>query len=232
MRVMPGSRALLTLAALLALASGMLGCSKDDDVTEPLPAGTTLVAEAAQAMAAVDSAHVRIDIEGNVSSLPLRRAEGDLLRSGDAKGTIQLAQGSVLVEYEFVVVGPITYLKGATGGWQRIPAGAASAIYDPSAILNPDKGIAKLLATASEPVTEARETVDGKDTYRVAVKLDHSAASALVPGVPPGITGKLWLDAQTKHLVKAVLSVPSTSQPGTVTVGISAINEPVTVNAP
>jgi lipoprotein LprG len=193
------------------------------------------VAEAAAAIATLTSAHVRIETTGEVSNLPLRRAEGDLVNTGDAKGTVQLQQSGVLVEYEFVAIGDTIHLKGPTGGWLPLPAAAAAAIYDPSAIMDPERGIAKLVATASEPTTEAIEQVDGKDAYRVAVKLDRAAVSTLVPGVPDGVTGKLWLDTTTKHLLKGVLTVPPAAAggtPGTVTVNVSAINVPVTISAP
>jgi len=221
------------LALLAAIAVGLAGCSSKKE--EALPNGTTLVSEAATAMRDVQSAHVVIDIEGQVGTLPLRRAEGDLKRDGDAKGTVQLQTFGTLIEFEFVLLGESIWLKGATGGWQMPAGGTAALPYDPSAILDPDRGVAKLLATATEATTEAKETVDGKETYRVGVKLDSTAASTLVPGIGPGVTGKLWLDTQTKQLVKAVLTVPSATtqdKPGTATVNVSAINVPVTVNAP
>jgi len=217
-------------AALTLLTALLSGCSKEEP-TQALPDGATLINESATAMREVQSAHVRIEIEGNVSTLPLKRAEGDLLRNGDAKGTLQLSQLGNLIEYEFVVFGDSIYLKGVTGGWQQLPASMAATIYDPSAILDPERGIVKILATSTEPVTEAQETVNGVDTYRVAVKMDNLAAASLVPGMPPGVTGKLWVDAKTKHLVKAVLTVPG-SPPGTVNLDVSNFNTPVTVSAP
>jgi lipoprotein LprG len=228
---MPRSRALVALIALLTAA--LVGCS-DDTPAEQLPAGATLVSEAATATDALTSAHLKIDSEGEVGSLPMRRADVDLLRSGDAKGTIQLGQFGTLLEYEFVILGDSIYLKGVTGGWQKLPAAQAATIYDASAILDPDRGVAKLLRTAKEPSTEAKETVDGKDAYRVAVKLDSGAVSALVPGLDGEVTGKLWIDGQAKHLLKAVLTVPGTTadKPGTVTINVTAIDVPVTIGAP
>jgi lipoprotein LprG len=217
------------------LTAGLIaGCSSKPPATESLPTATTLLVESANAMRNVQSAHVRIGTEGEVSSLPLRRAEGDLLRSGDSKGTIQISQFGVLIEYEFVVVGDTIYLKGVTGGWQKLPAATAAAIYDPSAILDPDRGVAKLLLSATEPTTEAKEAVDGRDAYRVAVKLDAAAVAILVPGVPAGATGKVWIDAENKRLVKAVLTIPGPSpdRTGTVTINVSAFDAPVTVSAP
>ena len=233
MRGMSRPRALLAVVALLTI--GLVGCSKDKPAATPqLPAGTTLVSESATATSAVQSAHVKIDTEGEVGSLPMRRAEGDLLRSGDSKGTIQLSTFGMLIESNFVVLGKTIYLKGATGGWQTLDASVASSIYDPSAILDPNRGIAKLLSTAKEPTTEAKESVNGKDAYRVAVKLDSSSVTALVPGIGGEVTGKVWVDAQTKQLVKAVLTVPGATadKKGTVTINVTNIDVPVTVSAP
>ena len=70
-------------AALTLLAALLSGCSKDEPA-QTLPDGATLINESAAAMREVQSAHVRIEIEGKVSTLPLKRAEGDLLRNGDA----------------------------------------------------------------------------------------------------------------------------------------------------
>jgi lipoprotein LprG len=230
------SRPKALLAFLALLTVGLVGCSPDDKpaTTSQLPAGATVIAEAATATGAFKSAHVKIETDGEVGSLPMRRAEGDLLRSGDAKGTIQISQFGLLIEYDFVVVGKTIYLKGATGGWQKLDSSVAASIYDPSAILDPNRGIAKLLATAKDPTTEGKETVDGKDAYRVAVKLDGTTVATLVPGVGGDVTGKVWVDAQTKQLLKAVLTVPGTSadKKGTVTINVTNIDTPVTVSAP
>ena len=204
-----------------------------------LPSGATLVSDAAAKTKTLKSAHIKIDTDGEVSALPVRRAEGDLLRSGDAKGTIQLSTLGVLVEYQFVVLGKDIYLKGVTGGYQKIDASVAAQIYDPTAILDPDRGIAKVLATATNPTTEAEEKVDGKDAYRVAVEPRPATRSAaLVPGIQGAVTGKLWIDKNTKDLLKAVLTIPGPSagagagKTGTVTITETNIDAPVTVSAP
>lgn len=236
------ARALVTLmtltlmtVALLALA-GLAGCSDDDDppVAEQLPSGASLVSQAATAAEKLTSAHVTIEVKGEIGGVPMRRADGDLLRSGDAKGTIGLSQFGLLIEYQFVVVGKAIYLKGVTGGWQELDAAATATIYDPSAILDSNRGIPKLLATAQEPATEAREKVGDKDAYRVAVRLSGGPVSALVPGISGDVPGKVWLDTQTKQLLKAVLTVPGATagQTGEVTIDLSNIDVPVTISAP
>jgi lipoprotein LprG len=184
-------------------------------------------------MGAVNSAHVTIDAEGQVGDLPLRSAEGDLTRDGDAKGSIKLAVLSALLEVEFVVVGEDYYIKGLSGGWQKQSAADVATYYDPSAILDPDRGIAKILSSATDPKTEAADSANGVDTYRVAVKLDNVEVAAVVPGVPPGVTGTLWFERTSKRLVKAVLKVPAaTGEPGTVTINLTDLDKPVTISAP
>jgi lipoprotein LprG len=58
--------------------------------------------------------------------------------------------------------------------------------------------------------------------------------ATLVPGVGGDVTGKVWVDAQTKQLLKAVLNVPGTSadKKGSVAINVTNIDTPVTVSAP
>ena len=231
---MPSARArlaLLTLPALIVL--GLTACSKSEDTTD-LPDGSTLVSESANAMKSVNSTHILIEVDGAIGSLPIKRAEGDLERDGDAKGNIQLVQLGTLIQLDFVFLGNDVYLKFPTGGWQKSSGGSALIPYDPSAILDPDRGVAKLLATATNARTEGSESVNGRDSYRVAVTFDNTAASTLVPGVPAGVTGQVWLDKQTKHLLKAVVRAPASggNPEATITEHLTAIDTPVTISAP
>jgi lipoprotein LprG len=229
-------RARAVLLSLFAIAlAGLFACSKDDKPAATLPEAPTLLGEASTAMRDVTTAHIKIETQGDLAELPLRRADGDLTKEGDAKGTIQIEQLGALIEYEFVMKGDTIWLKGVTGGWQPLPAALAASVYDPSAILDPNRGVSKVLSTATEATTEAQEDIDGRATYRVAAKLDPTAASALVPGVGPGVTGKLWFDAETKQLRRAVLNVPAAppgGQPAVVTIDFTDIGKPVTVSAP
>ncbi len=227
------SRPRVLLAVLTVALLGLAGCQHEPPPTD-LPAGSTLLTQSATAMAALQSAHITIDSSGDVGNIPLRTAEGDLTRSGDAKGSIKLLTLGVLLQLDFVVVGDDYYIKGVSGGWQKQTAADVATFYDPSAILDPTGGVAKILTTATNPKTEAVESVNGVDAYRVAVTFDSSSVATVVPGVPPGITGKLWLDKNTKRLVKAVLDVPSATggAAGKVTINLTDLDKPVTVSAP
>src|SRR5262245_22880156 len=226
-------RALLALLAPVLLLLGAAACDKKEDPST-LPNGSTLVSESAEAMRAVQTAHIRIELDGAISSLPIKMAQGDLKRNGDAKGNIQLQQAGQLIQLDFVLLSGDAYLKFPTGGWQKSAGGTAAFPYDPSLILDPERGITKLLATASNARTEGSESVGGADAYRVAVDFDNTAASVLVPGVPPGVKGQVWIEKQNKRMVKAVVSAPASggSPAATMTVTLTNIDSPVTISAP
>ncbi len=235
-RAMP--RPLCAPRALLALLSpllvlGLAACSKDEE-TSSLPDGSTLLSESATAMRSVETTHIVINVDGSIGSLPIKKAEGDLKRNGDAKGNIQLQQLGQLVQLDFVLLSNDAYLKFPTGGWQKFAGGTSAFPYDPSAILDPDRGVAKLLSTASNARTEGSENVGGVDTFRVAADFDNTAASVLVPGVPPGVKGQVWIDKQSKRMVKAVVNSPASGSTAaaSMTVTLTDIDAPVTISDP
>jgi lipoprotein LprG len=218
----------LVIPALAVLLAGLAACSGDKDEKGDLPKGDELVSSAADAMRSVKTAHFRIESDGDIGGVPLRRADGVITAAGDAEGTARIEQGGPLSELSFVVKGQTLWVKGVTGGWQKLPLALASTVYDPSKILNPDQGIANVLATATGAKTEARETVDGADAYRVAATFKGDALSKLVPGVEGDIPGKLWIGADRHVLHRGQFTVDKT----TVTVTFTDFDKPVTVNEP
>jgi lipoprotein LprG len=185
-------------------------------------------------MSDVKTAHFTIDVQGTVAGLALHKAEGTLTRAGDAQGHATVDQLGATVEVEFVIVGDKLYLKGPTGGFQQLPLAVASTVYDPSAILDPERGVVKVLRTAGNAKTEAREPVDGRDAYRVSIAPTGEALGTLIPGAGNGVTGKVWLDADSKRLLKGTFTIaPSGSDKGgTVTIVFTDYDKPVTISAP
>jgi lipoprotein LprG len=230
------SRRLLGLVATAAvlLLAALAGCTGKRAAPESLPAGDVLLKESATAMRDVKTVTFAIESDGTVGGLALRRAGGTLTREGTAKGTAQVVQFGTNVELEFVVIGDSIYLKGLTGGWQKIPLALASSVYDPSAILDPERGVPKLLSTATDVHTEAREKVGNVDAYRVAAKLNKDALSTLVPGITEDLPGQLWIAVDTKRLLKAKFAVPDSAggKPANVTITFSEYDVPVQISAP
>jgi len=230
------SRTLRALAALSVFAIVLTGCSKKNKDANPseLPAGTQLMAEGAKAMSEVKTVHFAINVSGKINGLSIQQAEGDLTKEGNARGTAKIDQLGFVVETNFVIVGKDLYVKGPTGGYQKLPSSMAATVYDPSAILDPNRGAPKLLTTAKNPKTLGKEQLDGKEVYKVSLEPDAAALQALITTSVSNVTGVVWLDAQTKRIAKAEFKVPPTggNPEATVTVTFTKYDEPVSISAP
>lgn len=230
------SRTLRALAALSVFAIVLTGCSKKNNQAKPseLPSGTQLMSEGAKAMGEVKTVHFTIGVTGKINGLTIQGAEGDLTKEGNAKGKAKIEQLGFVVETEFVIIGKDLYIKGPTGGFQKLPSSMAATIYDPSAILDPNRGAPKLLTTAKNPKTEGKEQLDGKDVCRVSFEPDTAALQALTGTQVTGATGVVWLDATTKRIAKAEFKVPASggNPEGVVTVTFTKYDEPVNISAP
>jgi lipoprotein LprG len=195
---------------------------------QPPPAGS-LLASAEAELRTVRTVRFALTTEGAAATLGIRAASGRITSAGEADGAAQLVQAGKPAEFAFVIKNGDFWVSGLSGReWQRLPLSAA-AIYDPTAMLSPDRGIAKLVGTATG-TTEGRETVDGVDSYRIKGTLAGAAVGVLVPGVAQDVTGTLWIGADRRLLHRATFSVPG--QAGNVTVTFSQFDQPMTIQAP
>lgn len=222
------------LSLLLAVSVGCTDRGADDpagasDSSPSLPEAAELLRTAATELATVKTARFAISTEGAAETLGISAAEGVITVAGEAEGSARIEQGGRPIEVRFVVKGDTLHVNGLTGGWQEFPLATAAAIYDPTAILSPDRGVANLVGTASGG-TEARETVHGVPTYRITGTLPGAALGTLVPGIGEDVTGTLWIGAERRLLHRAQFPVPG--QTGTVTVTFSEYDEPVTIRVP
>ena len=222
-------RHLRLLALLAALVIALITSCESTGQSADLPDGARLLADSATAMRTVTSARFNVDVQGSAPEIPFQSAQGQLTREGSAKGTVNRNQGGQIVELEVVVVGDQLFLRGVTGPFLKLPASNLSAIYDPRLILDPNRGIAAVLASGTEASTEAREQVGGVDSYRVEVNFPAQPLGALLPGPQDEAkTGTLWIAAQGSRLVQA--QFPASD--GTITVGFSEYDAPVEITAP
>jgi lipoprotein LprG len=236
---MPRIRPLLALlVGIPLLLAGVSACTTKPTPgaapTGNLPAGDTLVKDSAAAMRDVQTAKFLITADGTVAGLSLKRAEGTLTRAGNAQGTAQITEAGMDVELSFVIVGDKIYVKGPTGGYQTLPLALAASVYDPSAILDPDRGIAKVLSTATDAKTESQESVDGKPAWRVALKVNGDNLSTIIPGMTGTVPAKVWISTADKRLLKATFTTPDSgsAKGATVTVTFTDYDAPATITAP
>lgn len=231
-------RALLVAMALTVLLGASActgGRSAGQGEPESLPDASGLLRDSAQTMGELNTVRFNLDIDGTLPGVAIRSAEGVLTKDGNVKGKGQLNQGSGTSEFEFVLVGDTLYLKGPTGGFQRLPAAFAATVYDPSKILDPNAGVPAMLTGTTQARTEAIEDVDGTQAYRIAVTVPKDKLTVL-PGVSSDLNGKLWVATDDpKRLLKAKMEVPappSGGTPASVTLTLSDFNDPVTITPP
>jgi lipoprotein LprG len=220
--------ALVLATVLLAGCSGGGGAAAP--ASAPLPDAATLVAASAKSVGAITTTHLTLAVTGTIPGLSVQSVDGDLTKAGQAKGTGKISMGGQLIEVEFVLTGGSLYLKGPTGGFQKLPASLGASLYDPSAILDPNRGIAKVLSSMGNPKSEATEDVNGTSTVKVTGKVADNALSGLLPGVTSGGDATFWLTKDGQHLpVKASITFPGNARAD---VTLSDVDKPVTVTAP
>ena len=74
--------------------------------------------------------------------------------------------GGSEIDANFVVLDGELYATLTPNKWSDF--GKAADIYDPSTILNPDTGVANVLANFNDPKAEGRETINGQSTIRIS----------------------------------------------------------------
>jgi len=214
----------LIMSLIIALVTACAGAGK----TANLPQGATVLTDSATAMKSVNTVHFAFDVQGNTPGVQLRSAEGQLTREGSAKGTAKVDEGRQLLELQFTIIGQDLYLRPPTGPVQKLPLSFAGTVYDPSIILNPDRGIAAALASGKDATTQEREQVDGVDTYRVQATFPAQPLGTLVPGLATDKPSDIWIAVQGSRLIKA--QFPTTS--GGVTAHFSDYDAPAQITAP
>lgn len=216
------------LAAVAVVAIAVAGCGGgggDDDPVE-VPEAAELMSAAADEMAGVETVRLVLAAGGGIPGIPLHAADAVVTAAGDADGTATIELTGVgAVEVRFVLVGD-TFHYQAVGAWLQLPREDAAEIYDPSAILDPDRGVAHLLRTARDP--EVTGTRGDTEAYQVTATFAAADIAALVPGVTEDVDGTLWIGVDRPLLHEAEFDLSS----GTVTAELSGFDEPVEISAP
>ena len=223
---------LLVLLVLLVAVSGCSGSSGTPtpaSTTAPPPTASEILAASATAMAEVTSAAFSLTVDGQLPSVTVQSAKGVLNADGDAQGTAAIVQFGQLIEVEFVLAGGQLYIKGVTGGFTQVPASLAGSVYDPSAILDPTRGVAKVISSVQSP------TIAGSkgDSWLISGSVPADVAAGLVPGITDDVTGLFTISKGSSELTSADLTLDGVDgKPATVKVELSAFNEPVSISPP
>jgi lipoprotein LprG len=224
----------VAVLAVVFLSAGLAaGCSSSKSTSSgEIPDATTLLNEASATTKDLKSVHLVLSVNGKIEKLPVKTLTGDLTTDPKtaAKGDATITFGGSDVDIDFVVVDSDLYAALSKDSWDDY--GPAADIYDPSAILNPNTGLANMLANFNDATAEDHEKIDGQDTIRVTGKVTDAAVNKLAPQL--NATGPLpatvWIQADDPHqLVKATLEQSSGNS---VEMSLSDWDKPVTVEKP
>jgi lipoprotein LprG len=222
------------LTALLTAAALTAGCSSSAKTANAaLPDAATLLKDSQAATKAQQSVHLQLTVNGEIKQLPIASMTGDLTNvpAVAAQGKADIVfLGQKLEGVGFVVVDGTLFGAITPGSWQDF--GPAADIYDVSAILSPENGLANVLANFSDPKTDGRETVNGVATVKVTGTVSADAVNKIAPQITATgpVPGTAWVADDDKHeLIQAQLEpTPGNS----VQMTMSDWGKPVTVNKP
>ena len=223
-------RAFAVLAAVLAAALLAAGCSSKK--AEPLPDAAPLIQQSIAATKALKSAHLEIAITGKIEGLPVKTLAGDLTNvpTVAVQGKSTITMGGSDVDVQLIVVDGTLYAALTPNQW--LDMGPAAEVYDPSVILNPDSGLAGVLASLTDAKADAIETVAGVSTVRITGKAGAEAVNKVIPQLKAGgpVTATVWIEKDDPHqLVQAKVDQ---SEGNSVSLTLSEWDKPVTVTKP
>lgn len=199
------------IALVTVLALGLTGaCTPAPDTTGPLPDGRQLVTEAAESVAQLRSVRFTFGASGTVPGLDVREVTGRAVvngsRYGWARGEADLQRLTEREQVDFLLEGETVRLTDERGDTTERPVPAP---YYPAAILDPDHGLAGLMADTTELETEGKEDLGEVSTFRINGSVAADVISQLVPGIQSDVDVKFWVSRQQpRDLVRLWMQIP------------------------
>lgn len=134
------------------------------------------------------------------------------------------------VDIELVVLDGTLYAALTPNSW--LDMGPAVEVYDPSVILNPDTGLANMLASVTDAKSAGFDTIGGVPTVKITGKVAAAAVNTLIPQIKATepLPATVWIEKNAPNqLVQAQIDP---SEGNTVLLTLSEWDKPVTVTKP
>jgi lipoprotein LprG len=197
-------RLLAVLAALCVAVTLVSGCTISKKAKGgPLPDGKTLVNQSVEVTKGVKSAHLVLTVTGKIAELPLKTLSGDLATTPTTagKGNARIIAFGNEVEADFVILDGELYTTALSPGkWTDMGNINDLLHYDPSAILNPETGVANVLANLTDPKAEGRDAINGQNAIRISGKVNGDVVNKLAPlNAKDPIPTTVWIQETGDH---------------------------------
>jgi lipoprotein LprG len=173
-------------------------------------------------MTGVTSVAFNMTTEGK-PPIPIKSIAGDLLKSGDSQGTLTTDTFGTPIEVKYVLLGEKLYAEFA-GSYKTMDKTTITSVMDPSAILDPTRGIPLLLTKATNATSEAKEN----GAVRISATLPAAAVRGLGVTTQADIKGKVWIAEADNRLTKVMMTLPG----GSVTMTLADFNKNPAIKAP
>lgn len=229
-------------AAVVVTALVLTGCGSPKNSTSgsgsnaPNVDAASTVKQAAEAMRKVTGMHVSLTVAGSVPNLEVTKLDGDVSNTPQtvANGTATLTVGKSPVDSKFVFVDGHLYSDVAEPG-KFTDYGNGASIYEVSTLLDPDKGLAHLLANLQNPKVSGTEQINGVATTKITGTSSTDdvatlAGSRLSPQNSPPTPTTVWIASDgSYHLVKIEITPVEN---GSVSMTMSEWGKQVTATKP
>lgn len=229
-------RLLAVLASLTLVTAVIAGCSfSSSNSGGPLPDGQGLVKQSTDSTKNLKSAHLVLTVAGKIPGLPVRNLTGDLTTSPStaAQGNAQITYLGQDISADFVVVGGDLYTNALNPGDKTMTdVGPASQVYDPSAILSPDTGLANVLANFTDAKAEGRDQISGQSAVRISGNVSADAVNKIAAPfkATKPVPATVWIVESGDHQL-AQINLQQ-SQGNSIQMALSNWNQPVQINKP
>ena len=224
---------LLFVILMVALPLMAAGCG-EDETGDP----DAILAQASVAMKAIAGFHFVYEVHKPSSAEPgsgleIARVTGDVNSEGSMQAVIDVTQGGIPLQLEFVVVGDTQYIKDPLSQkWTSI------AIEDsPVGDLNLGAGTIRILDQMTETSYEGRESKQGTDTHHITGMVaaeDVEAIAGAVNTTEPFPTD-IWVGVEDSFVYEVEIvgaATPSEDPEIRRTIVLSNLDEYVEIKAP
>lgn len=211
------------------------GCSISKKAKSgPLPDAKTLVSQSAEVSKGLKSAHLVLTVTGKIAGLPLKTLTGDLTTTPTTagKGNARIIAFGSEIEADFIILeGELYTTAMSPGQWSDMGKIDELLHYDPSAILNPETGVANVLANLTDAKAEGRDIITGQNAIRITGKVNADVVNKLAPlKATEPIPTTVWIQEAGDHqLAQITLDKGSGNS---IQMTLSNWNQPVQVTKP
>lgn len=197
-----------------------------------------LLDQASKTTQLTDAVHLKLTVDAKVLGLPVQSLDGTVVTkpSPAAKGSGSFRVKEEYQNIEFVIVDGKLYTKESGGEFKDAGdiTGGGQKSYDPSVVLDKDKGLSNVLSKFRDPKAAPAADHNGVKAVKVTGKLDSSDFDSIFPTRGPGaLKGEhpatAWIAADApNNLVQLTI----TTDNGNITLVTDKWQEPVTITKP